>query len=387
MSIAFTAVASAQKLKLSASVRDLEAAARRDSNDAAAHYNLALGFWSQKRWDEAERAFSQAVGIEYRFAAAHLGLAFLATARLDELIDAERKTGDTTLVSAAWESRRRLYRRAMMLDPFVDHRLAGAIPAPKSRARRGDRGAAWVILLYLLSMPTGYFDALGDLAEGKDEAAFERLTRLVEKYWDGRDSVPAEVIWYRALSAVRTNRLDVAIDDLERLLAREVKLEEDSVVQVLRANDYRYALALLRQRAGDVDESIELFQQVLTEDLGMYMAHVRLADIHESASDWPRALRERQLALEGNPDDPTLLLELGLTLGKAGQFPAADSVLLQAARAAPRDSRVPYYRGLVAAAANDPARAREAFTQFLALAPTRYARQIEDARRRLDALP
>src|SRR5512134_3233630 len=159
------------------------------------------------------------------------------------------------------------------------------------------------------------------------------------------------------------------------------------MVQVLRANDYRYALALLRQRAGHVERSVELFRQVLTEDLGMYMAHVRLADIHETASDWPNALRERRLALEGNPDDPTLLLELGLTLGKAGQFPAADSVLVEAARAAPRDSRVPYYRGVVAVAAKDPARAREALTRFLALAPSRYTRQIEDARRRLDALP
>jgi Flp pilus assembly protein TadD len=114
---------------------------------------------------------------------------------------------------------------------------------------------------------------------------------------------------------------------------------------------------------------------------------VRLADLLEVQRRWLEAVEERRQAIELNPDDPTSLMELAITLGKAGQPAAADSVMREAARAAPRDSRPLYYLGMVAMAANRPDAAREAFSRFLALAPSRYAPQIADAKRRLDALP
>ena len=46
--------APAQHIKLSASLDNLEKTARADSNDPAAHYNLALAYWNAKRWDDAD---------------------------------------------------------------------------------------------------------------------------------------------------------------------------------------------------------------------------------------------------------------------------------------------------------------------------------------------
>ena len=40
----------AQHIKLSASLAALEKAAHKDSNDAAAHYNVALAYWNAKRF-------------------------------------------------------------------------------------------------------------------------------------------------------------------------------------------------------------------------------------------------------------------------------------------------------------------------------------------------
>lgn len=368
--------AGAQKIKLPASLRDLEQTARRDSNDAAAHYNLGLAYWNQRRWDDVERAFRTAIAIEYRFALAHLGLSFLQSARLDELADRERKLGDTTLVTTAVDERRRLYQRAIMFDPFVDHRLAGAIPRP--RALRG---------MILIRLWSDYGQALGDLLEGKDEQAYRRLDQMLEEYGLQRDTAPAGLLWFHALAAVRTDRAHQATPDLEALVRRADRGEADSTTSDLRAKEYRYALALLRQRTGDLGAAEALYRQVLGEDLGLYMVHVRLADIYEARERWHRAVAEREEALALNPDDPTSLLELGLTLGKAGRLAAADSTLAAAGAAAPRDARVPYYQGLVAAARGRPADARAAFERFLSLAPARYAERIADARRRLDALP
>jgi Flp pilus assembly protein TadD len=116
------------------------------------------------------------------------------------------------------------------------------------------------------------------------------------------------------------------------------------------------------------------------------MAHVRLADLLEANRRWEEALVERRMARELNPDDPTLLMEEAITLGKAGRLGDADSVMQEAVRAAPRDARPLYYLGVVATAAHRTSEAREAFARFLALAPTRYAVEIADAKRRLDGL-
>jgi len=372
---ALAGTANAQRLVLPATLRQLEDAARQDSNDAAAHYNLGLGYWRAKRWGDVERSFRTATAIEYRFALAHLGLSFLQSARLDELAEQERKSGDTTLVSAAVEERRRLYRRAIMFDPFVDHRLAAAIPRP--RVRRG------IILIRIWSE---FGEALEDLAEGRDERAYERLNKMILDHGSQRDTAPPNLVWLHALASVRTERLDDASLDLEALVKRSEKYERDSTAWELEANDYRYALALLRQRTGRLEEAERLYRMVLGEDLGLYMAHVRLAEVYEARGAWERAIAERETGVALNPDDPTSLLELGVTLGKAARLAAADSVLRMAAAAAPRDARVLYYLGLVASARNRPDEARAALEAFIARAPARYADRIADARRRLDEL-
>src|SRR3989442_810612 len=74
-----------QGLKVSQRLKDLEAAAQRDSNDAFAQYNLALGYWSKKRYDDAERALRTCVQIDPRFAAAWLALGTLPYARRPRL--------------------------------------------------------------------------------------------------------------------------------------------------------------------------------------------------------------------------------------------------------------------------------------------------------------
>lgn len=373
-----------QRLKLPASVQALERAAVRDSNDAAAHYNLALGYWSQKRWDDVGRELGLATAIEYRFAEAHLARAFLVQARLPDLIEAAGRSGDTTALLTARSEGRRLYRLAVLLDPFVDHKLAGAIP--RKRPRPSERLGVWLEnLLFYLGAPPDFFDALDDLAEGQPEKAFQRLSKL-EAESRGKDSLPDDVLWYRAVAGVRAGHDTAALADLEALLDRAGRAERDSLVgDVLRPNDYRYAIARLNQRLNRIREAETGYRDVAVNDLGMYLAHVRLAELHEARRDWDAALSERWAALELNGDDPTLLLEMGVTLGRAGRLTEADSVLAAAAAAAPRDARVLYYRGQVAQAREDSA-ARAYFERFIAMAPARYAAQVADARRRLDAL-
>ncbi|HEX9631701.1 MAG TPA: hypothetical protein VGA02_04480 [Gemmatimonadales bacterium] len=120
----------------------------------------------------------------------------------------------------------------------------------------------------------------------------------------------------------------------------------------------RYMEAYWRDRLGRAWAAEQGYRQVLAFDLGFWMAHVRLADLYERLGRLDEALAERREAAFLNPDDPMLLVDLGLTLGRLGRLEAADSAL-----------------------------ARAAFERFLTLAPRSLARQIEDARVSLLAIP
>ena len=97
-------------------------------------------------------------------------------------------------------------------------------------------------------------------------------------------------------------------------------------------------------------------------------------------------MTEGRLAVTANPDDPSLLTDLGVLLRQADSLAESETVLRQSMDANPRDSRVPYYLGVVEQQLNKKEEARASFDRFIALAPSRYARQLDNAKQRLAAL-
>jgi Flp pilus assembly protein TadD len=116
------------------------------------------------------------------------------------------------------------------------------------------------------------------------------------------------------------------------------------------------------------------------------MAHVRLAELYETAHMVDQAVLSRRNAVNANPDDPSLLLDLGKTLANVGRFQEALEPLRQAIAANPRDVRAYLYLGLVLEQMGNNDEARSALTSFTSLAPSRYDRQIAVARQHLTAL-
>jgi tetratricopeptide (TPR) repeat protein len=368
-----------QRIKLSASLSDLEARARTDSNDAAAHYNVALAYWNAKRWDDAGRALTLAVTIDPRFAQAYLALSRLPYARRGALWDeVEQGRVPKELVDTVNASDR-FYRRAYLIDPLVDMKIEGAVAPPRS-------------VYWDLFDPERYdllFRGFDDLREGKYTDALDRLERLLGLFRRDRndEGLPAGLLWYRAVAAAHVEKYDQAQRDLQELLARaEHQERSDSLIRVpLRTNEFRYVLAYLKHRGGDANGAISLYREALENDVGLYMAHVRLAEIYESAQRWDQAIAHRQNAVNANPDDPSLLLDLGRTLASAGRLTEALDPLRQAADANPRDSRVYFYLGLVLEQTGKKDEARAALTRFTSLAPSRYDRQISIAKQHLAA--
>ena len=361
-------------LKPGVTVRKLEQAVAHDPYDPVALYELALGYWSKKRWDDVERTLRQTLDLEPRNAPALLALAHLPYARHPKLWDEEERGTVPPEWQPALIQRDRLSRRAFLIDPLVDLQIVGAVAPGANTLLRGGTDATpeRTALVGLTNFRNAQYD--------QAFAWFDRLARALGGEQDP-SRIPDFVLYYRGLAAAHLNDIPAAIRDFRRLHALGDTLDAPGglVDPVLAA----YVLAFLLQRAGAYEEATAMYQQTLAGDLGLWMVHVQLARIHDDRGEWVDAIRERNLALEADPEDPSLLLDLGITLSKAGRPAEAEAVLVQAQAGLPRNFRVPYFQGLVAQQLGHPDAARAAFQHFLTLVPGRYVDEIADVRGRL----
>jgi tetratricopeptide (TPR) repeat protein len=372
-------------------ILELEALARRDSNDAMTHYRLALAYWDKKQWDAAERALHQALVVAPGYADAHLALAILPIQRGEGYWKGRVKVEGEEKVKAAFLESESHYRRAFLLNPLVDLRVLGKFENQELGVYQvGKR-------MYLVIPPWWSKDltkSANEFREGRYEKAFEHLSGLVrDKRFGGQDvDVAGPVLWFHGLAAAHLDSFDLAIRDFAILTGRAVADEQDTTRPLdqsvpLRSNDYRFVLATMLYLAGRYNQAIPVFRRVLELDLGQYVAHVQLARMAELGGRLDEALQERRLALDVSQDDPDLLVDLAATLLKAGQPAEAQASLADAAHFNPRDARIPLLQALTAETLDQPDSARAAYERFLAIAPSRFATQIAESRKRLAELP
>jgi tetratricopeptide (TPR) repeat protein len=280
----------AQRVRPAARLEELQRRAVTDSLDPAAHFNLAVGYMSRERWEAADSALRRALDLDPRFALAHLGLSVVMDGHGRFWRDLRRRGGDTA-VAREHQRRDASLRRAFMFDPFVSLEL----------------------LAYNRAMPRPLREML---AAGNFEDLFratqnERAALMWFNKIEDNDSVPPGLLWINAMFAAQIGRDSVAMRDLGSLVRiMETREQHDSLPVPLYLNELRYTLAALYQRAGRLDDALVLFGRVAAEDIGAFMARVRRAQIYEQFRDWAAAARERRLAVEINPDDPTLARDL-----------------------------------------------------------------------------
>lgn len=380
--VALLAPLSAQKIKLPASLKDLEERARKDSCDAAAHYNVGLAYWNEKRWDDADSAFHRAIRIDPQMAAPYMALYVLPYARRGSLLQEVEEGRIPIEWQKPVEESDRMYRHAVLIDPLVDARLLDVI-MPRNALYEEE------IKDELGEYGEDYWIGFDMYRAGRFDDAFARFDRVMQQT-KGRD-LWNTLVYYHGLSAAHTARYDDAVRDFQGLLDRSLQAEKsrkDSTFNVpLRTNEYRYLVAVMLDLNGKPNDAITLYREAAQNDIGLYMAHVRLAAIYETHNMLAQAVRERQEAVNAAPDDPSLLYDLGGTQAKSGDWAGAEKTLEQAAEANPHDARVAYRLGIVKQQLNKPAEAKSAFTRFLAIAPSRYAQVIADAKQRVASLP
>jgi tetratricopeptide (TPR) repeat protein len=374
----------AQRIELPMSVKDMEAASAADANDVFARYNLALGYWTQKKYDRAEANLKEAISIEPRFALAYLTLAMLPFAQREDLWNEMMEER----VPVEWRDRMiesdRHYRTAFMLNPLLDLKIVGAVTPKKS--------ALWANDPYYSAMYDEWFRGFDDFQTGDYAGAYLRLQRLARDLTAaGRQNVkdvPTALLWYRGLAAAHVANHDAAIEDLRELL-RRAELDEDPTgitYLPLEANTYRSVLASVLRAAGRTDEAAAMYREVLERDVGAYTAHVALADMAEARGDLEGALVERQAASAANPDDFSTDVEIGITLVRLGRVAEAEEILDRVSAVQPRSPRSWYVLGLIQQQTGRPQQARASLEKFLEVVPKRFNAEIADAKQRLSQL-
>jgi len=196
--------------------------------------------------------------------------------------------------------------------------------------------------------------------------------KAVTEWAKAIEKEPAAVLLHvpRAYAWVRLDEPDSAIGDLMVLVKRLELVQRDSSMAAYYSKEYLYyAIGMLHAIKQRYEEARAAFEQALLENLGFYMAHVRLAGTAALLEDTATALNELQTASLIRADDPLALVYHASLLINAGRVPEAERQLHAALRA-DSDYALPHvFLGLAAETRHDTATARAEYGRYLARAP------------------
>jgi tetratricopeptide (TPR) repeat protein len=339
-----------------------------------------MGYWREEQWDSAAKELTTAITIEPGYAEAWLSRSYVYFARGTKYIKHDVEKGN----AAGWKAAIHDWRHAFLLEPMVDLTAIGPIEIGETPRLGGEVGALfkeyhpwWMDSLAggILAMQEGrYLDARKQLQGVMDDPRFGMLS-----------STPDLVVFYHGLASAHSGDFRAAIDDFTALKVRienKVKFWRGPPVG-FPPNELNYLIATSAWRGGFANEAIDGYHQVLRADFSLYMAHVQLAAIYSAGAAWDQAILEARSALDVNPDDPSLLLNLGRIYFKAGRPQDAEDAFDQAARLNPRNALAPYLLGETLEKLDKMEEAKEAYRRFLAIAPSSYAAQCDELRKRL----
>jgi tetratricopeptide (TPR) repeat protein len=321
-----------------------------DTNDPAAYFKLGTSV-AWRAQGLADRAFYWAIRLDPTMADAYYArwdvLRHRSRYRLfpDDSVRPVSKLSPNGL--AALDS---LRASAFMYDPFLE----GAMNIPPQiriiQEFQADRDAT-------TSGLRAY--AMGNYAK----AVRKWAEAIREKPENAGLHVPRAFAWMH-LAGGR----DSAIADLTALIDRLEHIEDSTVAPYLSKDYLYYAVGFLRTGQKRYADARAAYENALAENLGFYMAHVRLSAMDLALHDTTAALNELETASLMRSDDPILLAFRGQILLGEGQFKDAESQL-RAAVHADADFALPYaFLGKLAEQRGDTTNALSGYREYFARA-------------------
>jgi tetratricopeptide (TPR) repeat protein len=355
-----------------------------DSLDALTEFRLGVRYEMARRYDDEERALRTAIAADPRLAPPLLLLGDLPYVRDKNLLKQERRHEVPADRLPALDSAQRFRIRAFAINPLGEQHLLEGDPLPQG---------VIVLPVYQTAATTYSLGRVGMVAYlvGRYDLSYSAL----DLYWSRRygnrpdDSIPPWLLFYHGLAATQEGMYPRAAHDFQVLVDRgSASIEQsDSLLRIpLNANRFRYVLAIIKERDNKPVDAIQLYQDIIERDLGFYMAHARLGQLYRQYKMWDKALAEAQAAVEANPDDASLLVDLAAIDREAGHPADAQAALTKAVAVDGRCPEVYYRLGIVSQELDQSPAARDALTHFIAMAPHRLGTEVDDAKQRLETL-
>ena len=320
-----------------------------DTNDPVAYYRLADSIeWREQ--GTADRALYWAIRLDPTMADAYFERWDLRTHGGSHFLypdDSLRLRQDPPPnEKAALDS---LRTSAFMHNPFLDEALAIPPEIMHMRQHDAERDARTAGL---------WWYARGDYVRATNE--FGKAIR--------KDPKSAGFHFPRAFAWVHLKQNDSAIADLRALIERIQQIQDSIVLPYLSKDRLYYAIGVLRAEQKRFPEARAAYESTLVENLGFYMAHVRLSAVALLLHDTTTALNELETATMIRGDDPVLLTFRGSILNSSHRYKEAERDL-RAAVHADTDYALPYvFLGQAAEGQQDTAAAVSRYREYLARA-------------------
>jgi tetratricopeptide (TPR) repeat protein len=194
--------------------------------------------------------------------------------------------------------------------------------------------------------------------------------KAVKKWGDAiaKDSRNAMFHFPRAYAWEHLHESDSAVADLTALIDRLERIQDSTIAPYLSKDLLYYEIGLLRVGQKKYPEARAAYEHTLLENLGFYMAHVRLSGVALLLQDTATALNELETATLIRSDDPMVLTFRGSILDDAHALDEAEKQLRNAVHA-DTDYALPYaLLGHVAEQRHDTTAALGHYREYLARA-------------------
>jgi Tfp pilus assembly protein PilF len=216
---------------------------------------------------------------------------------------------------------------ALTLDPFLDRRIDRLLQQGR------ERQIHWRVRLggKKVNLPD-------EVGLGNEEFMEQDYIGATENWGKALKEMPDLLMLhsFRAEAFYARKRYDSTVIELQALTAKLQKREEKDLVYEFQSKAMAiYATAVAQVQLGELKAARETFEQALTENLGLYMAHVRLAGLSLMTGDTTSAVTELGAATQLNDADAGILFQYGFVLIAADHDDSATVMLRKSIKADP----------------------------------------------------
>jgi tetratricopeptide (TPR) repeat protein len=175
---------------------------------------------------------------------------------------------------------------------------------------------------------------------------------------------------WRAEAFYQLKKYDSAIVELRALAEALTTKEQQELVYEFQSKAIAvYSIGVLQVQLNDLPSARASFEEALNTDLGLYMAHVRLAGLNLLAGDTTTAVTELGAATQLNDTDAAILFQYGYVLIAAGRDEEAIAELRRAIAVDPYFATPYQYLGRVLDARGRTKEAVAAYQGYVDHAP------------------